>query len=124
MRTIATAIFIFVFISLVLLGESVFSYGFCEEFETEIKIVRQHIENGEESRGEMQKLVDMWEERKNSVFIFADHKGLQEVESSLYNAKYCVDSGMYKESLFYIDSLYHRIKEFGEGIVLTPGNLF
>ena len=47
MRTIVTAVFIFGFLTLVLLGENVFSTGFCKDFSNEIKEVYNEIKNAD-----------------------------------------------------------------------------
>lgn len=125
MRTIVTVIFIFAFLSLTIVGENVFSYGFCDEFEKEILYVISDLKNGEKNiDNKIDNLVSMWENQKKSVFVFADHKNFQEVESCLYSAKYCIKSRKTDDALFHMDALYNRVKEFEESIRLNPGNLF
>lgn len=125
MRTIVTAIFIFAFLALVLVGENVFSTGFCNDFSKEISDVYDEIQNNNsQTVQKVEHLAKMWEKEKNNVFVFADHKNFQEIESSLYSALHCVKNNKKAEALFHIDALYHRVKEFEEGIRLTSGNLF
>lgn len=125
MRTIVTAVFIFGFLTLVLLGENVFSTGFCKDFSNEIKEAYNEIKNDDaQAQQKLEKLVKMWEKEKNNVFVFADHKNFQEIESSLYSALHSVKNNKKEDALFHIDALYHRVKEFEEGIRLTSGNLF
>ena len=125
MRTIVTSVFIFGFLTLVLLGENVFSTGFCKDFSNEIKDVYYVIKNDDAlAQQKLEKLVEMWEKEKNNLFVFADHKNFQEIESSLYSALHCVKKNKKEDALFHMDALYHMVKEFKEGIRLTSGNLF
>lgn len=125
MRTIVTIIFISAFLFLVVVGENVFSYGFCEEFEKEITGVISDLKRDDNNiNKKINDLVSMWENQKKSVFIFADHKNFQEIESCLYSARYCIKNKKTDEALFHMDALYHRVKEFEESIQLNPGNLF
>ena len=69
MRTIVTIIFIFAFLSLTIVGESVFSHGFCDEFEKEITSVISSIKNDDNNIDKkIDDLVSMWETRKKSGF--------------------------------------------------------
>lgn len=124
MRTIITIIFIFAFLTLVLLGENVFSAGFCKDFSKEIIDIYDEIKNDSGTVQKFEKLVEKWEKEKNNLFVFADHKNFQEIESSLYSALHCIKNNKKEDALFHIDALYHRVKEFEEGIRLTTGNLF
>jgi len=125
LRTVITIIFIFAFLFLTIVGESVFSKGFCEDFEKEILYVISSLKRQDNNIDKrIDDLISMWENQKKSVFIFADHKNFQEVESCLYSAKHCIKTRRIDEALFHMDALYYRVKEFEESIQLNPGNLF
>lgn len=125
MRTIITIIFIFAFLSLTIVGENVFSRGFCEDFEKEIVGVISSLKKDDNNIDKkIDDLVSMWEKQKKSVFVFADHKNFQEVESCLYSAKHCIKTQRIDDALFHMDALYYRVKEFEESIELSPSNLF
>ncbi|MBO7289091.1 MAG: DUF4363 family protein, partial [Clostridia bacterium] len=82
------------------------------------------IKNDSGTVQKFEKLVEKWEKEKNNLFVFADHKNFQEIESSLYSALHCIKNNKKEDALFHIDAPYHRVKEFEEGIRLTTGNLF
>ena len=123
MRTFITVFcIIFLLVSFVVC-EKIFVEGFCRDFTDNVKELAVYLTNGDTPDKHVDKMVSEWEKQKNNIFVFENHNSFKEIEVSIYNLKYSVESQRFDDALFYANALYHRVEEFRESAKFTLGNL-
>ncbi len=123
MRTLIIIFFIITLLVGLIIGEQIYVGKFCDNFLDEISKVKTNLESGNISENMGENIVDMWEKNRHTIFMFANHNNFRDIESAIYDIKYCVDENNTDNASFFANSLYYSIKELRESTKCTFENL-